>query len=147
MKQGIVFRMAIGRSKWLLSYLILVHIVMAITVISLQLESEWYFLLIAILLLSFISCCRREQWTINTSPKNQIERDESGLWHLGDMKGRKLPNLALKNSFVTINLVILYLSSGHSWRQSVVVIFADAVDKDLFRQLRVYLRDPKTFPL
>ncbi len=145
MENGMVFRMEIGRSRWLFCYFIVIHAVMMLTIFSLPIGIDWSATAIGALSLSFVCTSRRHQWLRGTLIKTQILRDESGLWHLDAAKGKKQSALTIDASFVTTHLVIIYLKNDSRWRRLSITIFADAVDKDLFRQLRVYLRDPKVF--
>ena len=145
MQQGNVFYMQITRSRWLLFYLGFIHSLMLITLLSLAIPLAWLLLGLVVLLVSFIRSCYQHQWLKSSIAVNYIKRDESGLWRLGYLNGKTQTALKLEHSFVSVNLVIIYLKSEVRWRCLPVIILSDAVDKDLFRQLRVYLRDPKTF--
>ena len=145
MKQGIVFRMQIGRSRWLLAYLVLMHSVMLITFFSLQITLIWCVLGSAMLILSFIVSCCKYQWLRNAEAINQIERAENGLWQLVYSSGKKQPALKLESGFVTNKVVIIYLKNRSRYCHFSIVILSDAVDEEMFRQLRVYLRDPNVF--
>jgi membrane-bound toxin of toxin-antitoxin system len=145
MQQGNVFYMQIGRSRWLLLYLGFIHSVMLITLLSLAISVVWFALGAAILVISFISSCGQYQWLKNSMAVNCIKRDENGLWRLDYLNGKIQSGLKLQRSFVSVNLVIIYLKSSSRWRCLPIVILNDAVDKNLFRQLRVYLKDPKLF--
>lgn len=145
MRQGNAFGMQIRRSRWLLFYLGFIHSVMLITLLNLDVSLLWIALGTAILLFSFIQSCRQYQWLKNSMAINYITRDENGLWQLDYLNGKTQSALKLEHSFVSVNLVIIYLSSNSRWRSLTIVILSDAVDKNLFRQLRVYLKDPKIF--
>jgi hypothetical protein len=145
MRQGNVFCTQIKRSRWLLFYLGFIHSVMLITLLSLTVPLMWSILGLVAMLLSFIHSCRRHQWLKSSIAVNYIKRDESGLWQLNYLNGKTQSALKLEHSFVSVNLVIIYLKGEAHWRSLSVVILSDAVDKSLFRELRVYLRDPKTF--
>ena len=145
MENGMVFRMEIGRSRSLFCYLVLIHVVMLLTVVSLPITIGWSAMAVGALALSFVGTSRRHQWLRGSSIKTQISRDERGLWYLNTVKGEKQSSLMLYASFVTANLVIMRLKNDNYWCRISIVIVSDAVDKNLFRQLRVYLRDPKIF--
>jgi Membrane-bound toxin component of toxin-antitoxin system len=145
MQQGNVFHMQIRRSRWLLFYLGFIHSVMLITLVNLTLSLMWFALGTAILLLSFIYSCRQYKWLKNSMAINYIKRDENGLWQLDYLNGKTQSTLKLQCSFVSVNLVIIYLKTNTRWRCLPIVILRDAVDKNLFRQLRVYLKDPNIF--
>jgi membrane-bound toxin of toxin-antitoxin system len=145
MQQGNVFHMQIRRSKWLLFYLGFIHSVMLITLLHLAISLVWFALGTVILLFSFIYSCRQYQWLKNAIAVNYVKRDENGLWQLDYINGKTQSALKLQRSFVSVNLVIIHLKSSTRWRCLSIVILSDAVDKNLFRQLRVYLKDPKIF--
>ncbi len=144
-KQGIVFSMHIGRSKWLFCYLVVIYVVMLLTVISMQLEIALNLLLIVSLVGSFIYFSHCHQWMSFKPPQHQIIRDNNDLWYINYPNGKKQSKLELQKSFVTVNVVILNFKSAKFWQPLSVTIFSDTVDKELLRQLRVYLRTPKTF--
>jgi len=145
MQQGIVFHIQIGRSRWLLFYLGFIHAVMLITLLNLAISSAWLVFCISLLVFSFIYSCREYQWLKNSKVVKEIKRDASGLWQLEYLNGKTQEELKLQHSFVSVNLVILHLKSSSRWSCLPIVILGDAVDKKLFRQLRVYLKDPKLF--
>lgn len=138
--------MEIGRSSWLYYYLVLLHVFMLITLFSLPIGLGFTLLSVACLLLSFVAACRQYQSGSSRSSRNRcIERDESDLWSISFANDNKQLALKLESSFVSTKLVIIRLKSADHWRRISIVIVSDAVDTNLFRQLRVFLRDPKTF--
>lgn len=145
MDKGIQFYMEIGRSKWFLYYIVAVHSVMLITLFCLPINMSLLVLGAVSLQISFVYFCSQNQWLINKAAINKIERNETGLWSITFQNDEKQVGLKLINSFVTTNLIIMSLKNDSWWSRLPIVIFADAVDKNIFRQLRVYLRDPKTF--
>lgn len=144
-KQGIAFSMTIDRSKWLLCYLVSVHVVMLLTVLSFQLDIAQSLLVITPLICSFIYFSRCHQWMRLKPIKSQHDRDSNGLWRINYLNGKKRSGLEIQKSFVTVNVVILNFKRSKFWEPLSVVIISDAVDKELLRQLRVYLRAPNTF--
>jgi len=145
MQQGIVFHIQIGRSRWLLFYLGFIHTVMLITLLNLAISSVWLVLGISLLVFSFIYSCREYQWLKSSKVVSDIKRDENGLWQIEYLNGKIQAELKLQHSFVSVNLVILHLKSSSRWKCLPIVILSDAAEKNLFRQLRVYLKDPKIF--
>jgi len=135
-----------GRSKWLLFYLIIAHGLMLAMIMTL-LPNVWLSLLVAIIIsASFIYYCQRHQWLKSNRAIIRAERDTKGRWQLFHSDNTSKGKLSLKQCVVTSKLVILYLSGASFWESRAIIIIADATDPELFRQLRVYLRDPKTFP-
>lgn len=137
--------MEIGRSSWLYYYFVLLHVFMLLTLFSLPIGLGFTLLSVACLLLSFIATCQQYQSGSSSSRDRCIERDESDLWSISFANDNKQVALKLESSFVSTKLVIMRLKSANHWRRISIVIVSDAVDTNLFRQLRVFLRDPKTF--
>ncbi len=73
----------------------------------------------------------------------KIERDSAGLWHLLYGNQRRYGALRLHRCLVMPELVILYFDSQGFRPPQAVWITAEEVDRELFRQLRVYCRNPK----
>jgi hypothetical protein len=69
--------------------------------------------------------------------------DETWTIYFGD--GRCAKDLVLQQCVVIPQLVILYFRTTQFWKPQSVYITADQVDSELFRQLRVYCREPNTF--
>jgi hypothetical protein len=51
----------------------------------------------------------------------------------------------LTSCFVAPKLVLLHFSGERFWKRKTITVCSGSVDVELFRQLRVYCRDPKTF--
>ena len=138
--------MRLGSSVPLLTYLCLLHGVMVITVLAMPIG--W---LVRVTL--FILCLASlwfyyHQYTLQTSRYKlvKVERDNTGLWHLSYGDGAQHLSLNLKRCIVISSLVILYFEGQQFWQCSASAwITGDSADEELFRQLRVYCRDPKTF--
>lgn len=75
----------------------------------------------------------------------KLQRDQLGLWTIVKGDGNAEKALQLKSSVVGQYCAILYFQRPHSLLEKAVFICADAVDYELYRQLRVYCRDPMTF--
>lgn len=138
--------MRLRPSVSLLTYLCLLHGVMALTVVAMPihwLARATLFILCIVSLWFYYS-----HYTLQTSRYKlvQAERDNTGLWHLAYADGEQHLSLELKRCIVISPLVILYFEGQQFWqRPASVWITADSADDELFRQLRVYCRDPKTF--
>lgn len=136
----IVFSLPILPSKILLLYLMIIHSVMLVTLLNLFAISWWSFTAILVIAISFIYFYKQSQQLI------KIERDAGDGWHGHYRDGSSRSLLGLSSSVVIPQLVILYFSGRRFWQRSyAITILADAVDAELFRQLRLYCRDPKTF--
>lgn len=139
------FSMAINGSKWLFSYLIIIHTMVLITLVSL-LESVWLLLFATMIIVtSFIFYCQRYHCLKSGRVITRIERDNKGAWQLFYSGDTIEQELYLKHCMVTPKLVILNFLGTRPWNGKSVTIVADAVDAESFRQLRVHLRNPKTF--
>ena len=111
---------------------------MLATLLSL-IEISWWSLLVFVLLVFSYRYFYQQ-----TNAMSTIERDADSNWQCHYRNGNTLEKLRLTNSVVTPIFVILYFKGNTIWQRS-TIIMADAVDAELFRQLRVYCRDPKTF--
>lgn len=141
----IVFKMEIARSLRILVYLSILHILMLVTMLSLLGVSWWSLLVFIMIMLSGLYYGQQYQWLNNQKALDTIERDASEKWYLSYQNGKQSSGLTLVSSFVTPQFVIMYFDNSAVWQRRTVTIVHDAVDKELFRQLRVYLRDSKTF--
>jgi hypothetical protein len=135
-------RMVIARSRKLLMYLIIIH---SVTLLSLLVLSWWTLFDLAILLTSFIYYAQRHQWLRAHKSVVSIDYHADKAWSLCYSDASTKSGLSLMSSFVTPQLVILYFNRRYFWQRDAITIMDDAVDAELFRQLRVYLRSPKTF--
>ena len=68
-----------------------------------------------------------------------------GEWSIEFGDGRLIEDLGLRQSFVLPQLIILYFKTSSSWKMRAVYLFADQVDEEVLRQLRVHCRAPKTY--
>jgi len=139
-----VFRMRLHISWVLLTYLYALHGLMVVTV---MLTSIPWFLRIALLLVCLLSLRFYHQQYYQQTGRHKlvkIERDNLGLWHLFYGDQGEYTALSLSRCLVMPELVILYFDGQRYRQKRAVWITADTVDSELFRQLRVYCRDPKT---
>ena len=104
------------------------------------------FIAAAIVSISFIYYCGRYQWLKSDRAIAKLERNSKQRWTVVYSDNTSQKNMVLKHCVVTSKLIILYFSRSSYWKDKSVTILEDAVDTELFRQLRVYLRDPKAFP-
>jgi len=139
------FSIELGRSKWLLSYLIIIHSLMLGTMMTLLADMWLSLIAVATISISFIYYCKQYQWLKKGRAITKIERNAKQQWTLFYSDNSSQGHLALNHCVATSKLVILYFSGASSRRIKSVTILEDAVDADLFRALRVYCRDPKTF--
>ena len=140
-----MFVIDINRSRWMFNYLIILHSVLLITMINV-LPNVWAITLMAMtLLLSFIYYCRQYYWLKNPRALANVECNITAKWKLTYFDGSSQKDLVLRSCLVTPQWVILRFVGSSYWRGGSVIIKADTVDVELFRRLRVYLKDPKTF--
>ncbi len=135
----------IARSKKLLVYLIFIHCVMFVTLLSLLVVTWCLLIATTVLIVNFIFYAQKFQWLKAKKSLVNVEYNDHIGWLLTYSDESQKTGLSLKGSFVTPQLVILYFNRRHFWQSDVATIVDDAVDAELFRQLRVYLRSPKTF--
>ena len=138
-------RMTIARSRTLLLYLIFVHSLMLGILLSLLGLSLWSLVAMVIFIVSFIYCAKQHQWLKAKRSLVSVEHLADGQWTLHYLDAMPKTGLILASSFVTPQLVMLYFKGDRFWQRDAVTIVADAVDAELFRQLRVHLKAPKTF--
>ena len=141
----IVFSLTIGHSRYLLWYLFLLHSLMLATVFSLLGLSYGTIFLALILVVSFICYCQQYQWLKSNRSVRKLQRDAEDKWYLVFQGGEMSSPLQLKNCVVTPFVVILSFHTNYFWQSKTITLLFDAVDAELFRQLRVYCRNPKTF--
>jgi len=115
------------------------------TVVSLPLTFGWKIMAAVLIIVSCIYYCRQYQWLKSVNAIVKIEHDSQGKWTLHHINGIQYSKIILTSSYVIPNLVILHFNGVLPWQYRSVVIVVDAVDSGLFRQLRVYCRNPKTF--
>jgi hypothetical protein len=127
--------MVIGRSRKLLVYLIIIHSVMLVTLLSLLVISWWSLFVSALLLTSFIYYAQQHQWLQLRKSVVSINYHADKGWSLHYSDESAMSGLSLMNSFVTPQLVILDFKHRYLWQCDVVTIMDDAVDTQLFRQL------------
>lgn len=138
-------RIPIARSRKLLRYLLILHSLVWVTLLSLLGLSWWSLLVTLLVMLSFVYYAQQHQWLKAKKSVITIEYDVDKGWSLYFADGSVATDRKLTSSFVTPLLVMLYFDSRFFWQCNVITIVDDAVDAELFRQLRVYLRAPRTY--
>lgn len=141
----IVYSLPIAGSNKLKIYLISIHLLALLVAMTLSLHLIWQLSLVLLVLLSFAYYFLRY---INTGSGNficRLDRDADDNWHLHFSDGSRRGPVNLTHCVVTTLATILYFKADNDLRQHKVFISNDAVDEELFRQLRVYCRDVKTF--
>ncbi len=140
-----VFAIPISRSAYILSYLLLWHLIIALSIVSLTLATVWKLLALSFITVSL--CFYYQRYFARNSPSrvNEVHCTANGDWHLHFASKRVVSGLILNRCVVTRLLVILYFDSPYVWQKHSVLIVRDSVDDALFKQLRVYCRDPNVF--
>tara|TARA_R110002050_G_scaffold9504_2_gene33480 strand:+ start:53494 stop:53994 length:501 start_codon:yes stop_codon:yes gene_type:complete len=142
---NVMKNIVITRSKKLLAYLIAIHCLMFVTIFSLLAFTCWSLLAAIILIISFIYYAQQYQWLRAKKSLVSVAHNAGKGWSLNYSDQSHKTGLSLESSLVTPQLIILYFNRCYFWHSDVVTLIDDAVDVELFRQLRVYLRTPKTF--
>jgi hypothetical protein len=135
----IVFSIDIAPSKIITIYLMIIHSLMLVTLISLFPTPWWVLFIFIFMVLNFIYFDRQTQAFI------KLERDVDDVWSCYYQNNKSYQGLKLTSSIVVSSLVILYFKGHHYWQRYRVIIVRDSVDAKLFRQLRMHCRDSKTF--
>lgn len=126
-------------------YLIAVHSVMMLTLLSLLELSVFAPLTMITLSASFIYYCRQHQWLESDATIVSLERDAKQKWYLESKNGKRTQALHFYSCYITPSLLILNFKGDSFWSYKTVVLVVDALEAEKFRKLRVYCRHPKTF--
>lgn len=135
----------LARSRKLLAYLVFVHSVMLVVILSLLGLSWWSLFITLIVVVNFTYYAQQHRWLKAKKSIIRIDYHVDNDWSLHYLDRTEKLGLKLTSSFVTPYLVILHFNHDYFWQREVITIIDDAVDERGFRQLRVYLRSPKTF--
>jgi len=138
------FVIEVKQSVGLLRYLIAMHSLFLVTIVLSPIAWYWRVLLCLILLLSFIRYYQSHYKMIGRYTVSELTLLD-GEWSIEFGDGRLIEDLGLRQSFVLPQLVILYFKASSSWKTRAVYLFADQVDEEVLRQLRVHCRAPKTY--
>jgi hypothetical protein len=132
-------------SVWLRHYLLLLHVFFFIVTVTLPIDWLWRSGFCLLVLFSFSFYYRTHYLEMGRHKVAKLIRlgDERWIVHYGN--GRIAERRVLQKSVVIPQIVILYFKATPFWKTHTVCVTADQVDPELFRQLRVYCRDPKTF--
>lgn len=141
----IAYKLDIGRSDYLVFCIFVLHIIVVFTALTINVDIEYQVLLLLVVAASayYYGYCYYSR--LSPLAIEAIERAVDGGWIVHYCDGHKSEVLQLKGSYVSALVVILHFRSTRFFSSKSVVVMFDAVDQELFRQLRVYCRDPKTF--
>ena len=141
----IVYQLEIKPSRLLQFYLVVIHSLAIWVTFFSGLASVYQLVIVLFCLLSF---CYYAYCFFDIGSRcftQRVQRDELGLLTIVKGDGNAEKALRLKSTVVGQYFTILYFQRSHSLLETAVFICADAVDHELYRQLRVYCRDPMTF--
>lgn len=141
----IVFTLPIARSNRLCIYLLTLHLLMLVSVLSLLNHLLEITVVIVFMSCSLFYYLQRYYFLAHAKSLSTLHRDSDNNWGIIYSSNNASKPLLLTSSYVSQYCVILYFNGAGFWSKHSVFIMADAVDGELFRQLRVYCRDPKTF--
>lgn len=134
--------LSLQRSNYLLAYFILLHSFIAFNVLLLPVLAR--LILIILLVVYFVLLLKRYGWLWEKPAIQRLYLNMKGEVVVSDHQ-LNTTIFSLTHGYACFWFVILSLSSTDSRFKKYVFIAADAVEKDLYRQLNVYLADPKLF--
>ena len=133
------------QSVWLRYYLLLLHGLIFAVTLSLAVDWLWRTGLCLLVLFSFCFYYRSHYLATGRYNARMLMRLSDETWTVDYGDGRQVADLVFQQSVVIPQLAILYFKTPSFWQSHSLVITADQVESECFRQLRVYCRDPKTF--
>lgn len=135
-----MLRLPLKASHYLATGLILGHLAAAGCVVLVPLAPWLKLLLSAILAASLIQCLVRVAWRMGSSSIVELQCEREGGALIKTRSGKEWEGRVLGSSFVATYLTIVVLKPNASRRVRAVVILPDALEPELFRQLRVWLK-------
>lgn len=143
MQQIDILFIQLARSKLLLVYLVIVHVT-AICLVLNFLPVLWSVFVSILLVVHFLVLARQNNWLRSSSALSDIEFSSAGQLSLSYGVQSK-QSAELVSSYIGPWFVILRLKAQNYFWMKTVFIAVDAVDKESFRRLRVYLKDTKLY--
>lgn len=137
-------KLIIHRSKGLLAYLIVVHVLAVTLVLLLSLQLSITAGLLLILFFSLALSCQRYGWLSREAVIHELTLDGDGRWYLNSRQRTKTV-WQLERSVILGPLIFLHFRSRKKRSLKSVVLAQDAVDRESWRQLCLKLRDPETW--
>jgi len=126
-------------SQYLAAILTVVHSATIAAFIPLYLPLLAKFLLAAVLLISLGYQLAKLAWL--TAPSSSIAiKLEGDQILLSTRNGEQLPAIILRDSLVTPYLTVLNIKAQGTHVSRSIIILPDSLDKESFRQLRVWLK-------
>jgi len=135
-----MLRLPLKSSRYLTAGLTLGHLA-AIGCVAIVPIPLWLKLLLGVLLAaSLVQSLTREAWRIRSSSIIELQCEREGGALFKTRSGNEYEVRVLGSSFVASYLTIVLLKPNTSRRIRAVVILPDALEPELFRQLRVWLK-------
>jgi toxin CptA len=135
-----MLRLALKPSYQLSAWLSLSHLAAALCVLMVPMPL-WLRTVLALALLSNLIYALGDQaWRRWPSSIVGLQFERDGLVIVQSRNGTVVEARVLGSSFVAPYLTIVFLKRERRWLSSAVVILPDAIEPDLFRQLRVWLK-------
>jgi len=135
-----MLRLPLKSSRYLTAGLTLGHLA-AIRCVAIVPIPLWLKLLLGVLLAaSLVQSLTREAWRIRSSSIIELQCEREGGALFKTRSGNECEVRVLGSSFVASYLTIVLLKPNASRRVRAVVILPDALEPELFRQLRVWLK-------
>ena len=135
-----MLRLSLKSSRQLAAGLTLGHLAAVGCVAIVPLPLWLKILLSVILAMSLIQSLTREAWRIGSSSIVEFQCEREGGVLIKTRSGKEWEARVLGSSFVASYLTIVLLKPNTSGRVRAGVILPDALEPELFRQLRVWLK-------
>ena len=135
-----MLRLVLKPSRQLSAWLLLGHIAAAVCVLIVVMPLWLQALLAIVLLLNLIYALSYQAWRRWPASIVGLQFERDGVAMVEYRNGAVRAARVLGSSFVAPYLTIVLLKADQRWRTNAVVILPDAVEPDLFRQLRVWLK-------
>ncbi|MBI5750861.1 MAG: hypothetical protein HZA59_01780 [Hydrogenophilales bacterium] len=135
-----MLRLPLKSSRRLAAGLTLGHLTAAGCVVFVPLPYGLKILLGVILAASLMQSLMREAWRIGSSSIVELQCEREGGVLAKSRSGKEFEARVLGSSFVAPYLTIVLLKPAASRRVRAVLILPDALEPEMFRQLRVWLK-------
>jgi hypothetical protein len=112
---------------------------------SVELGLELSVVFTVIVIMSFLYNCRRYHWLNNPNAVSGVMKNDKDMWQINGKAKIKNIHYSLEGSFVSRLMLILYFKKENQRGKISVVIPWDSIERQAFRQLTIFLKDPKTF--
>lgn len=132
-------RITPGYSRWLVFYLLALHLSALSVLLLLQLSLVADLLVSVAICVSLIHCWRRDLLHLGHAGISSVRWGEESGWLIADNDGSEQLATLSPASFVSQYLVLLHFTTANNGRRRLLLLH-DAVDHDLLRRLRVLLR-------